>query len=49
MGVTGLPSEHGVFPVDPGQVFTSDREDLRRITAGAYEDDGIGYEELFGQ
>ena len=38
-----------VIPVDPGQVFTSDREDLRRITAGAYEDDGIGYEALFGQ
>ena len=45
---SGLPATHGVFPVDPGQVFTSDREDLRRITAGAYEDDGIGYEELFG-
>jgi acyl CoA:acetate/3-ketoacid CoA transferase alpha subunit len=47
MGCTGLPSTHGVFPVDSGHGSTSDRCGVRRITAGAYEDDGVGYKELY--
>jgi len=43
-----LSAREYVIPVDSGQVFTSDREDLRRITDGAYAE-GIDYEELFGQ
>jgi hypothetical protein len=42
-----LSAREYVIPVDSGQVFTSDREDLRRITDGAYAE-GIDYEELFG-
>ena len=48
MGLSGMPASAGVTPVDPGRGSASDRDDVRRITEGAYVE-GIGYEELFGQ
>ena len=47
LSFSGPSAKEGVAPVDSGHGSTSDRCGVRRITAGAYGDDGIGYKELY--